>query len=160
MPEYLDLRECPHHANAVAERVWNQSWRQKGVPLAQVRNGLEPFLKAESRIPFALVAERDGKPCGNVLVIDNDEASRPDLTPWLAALWVDEDVRKQGIAVALLEEGVRRCGALGVKSVYLVSRPALRDFYTRLGWRVLEDGVGEAGLTLYVREPGAVPSRS
>jgi predicted N-acetyltransferase YhbS len=159
MFDILDLRERPRHVDAVAERIWKAFWRHKGAPFSQIRAGLEPFLEADSDIPFAILAEIDGKACGSALVIDHDEEARPLLTPWLAAVWVDEGVRRHGIASALLEEGVRRCGALGVRSVYLVSRPALRDFYTRLGWRVLEEGVGKSGLTLYVREPGAVPSR-
>lgn len=151
----FDLRERLHHADAVADRVWNQSWRAKGVPLATIRNGLEPFLKAESRIPFAMVVEIDDKVCGNALVIDNDEEARPELTPWLAALWVDEGMRNQGIAARLLEEGVRRCAVLGVPDLYLVSRPALQSFYAKLGWRIIEENVGKHGLTVYVREVAA-----
>jgi GNAT superfamily N-acetyltransferase len=69
-------------------------------------------------------------------VIDNDEPAKPDLAPWLAALWVDEDMRGRGIAGALLEEAARRCAGLGVPRLYLNSRPALRDFYTARGWRI------------------------
>jgi len=110
-------------------------------------------------VPFALVAELDGLPCGNALVIDNDEPAKPDLTPWLAALWVDEDVRGRGIAAALLEEAAERCRTLGVPRLHLTSRPALRDFYTGLGWIALEDEVGPHRLVLYARELGALPSR-
>jgi GNAT superfamily N-acetyltransferase len=83
------------------------------------------------------------------LVIDNDEPAKPDLAPWLPALWVDEDVRGQGIASALLEEAARRCAAQGVPRLYLNSRPALQDFYTARGWRILERGVGAHGATVY-----------
>jgi GNAT superfamily N-acetyltransferase len=85
------------------------------------------------------------------LVIDNDEPARPDLTPWLAALWVDEAVRGRGIAGALLDEAARRCAALDVPRLYLVSRPALQDFYTARGWRIVERDVGAHAQTLYVR---------
>ena len=154
----VDLRERPHHADAVAERIWNAFWKRHGAPLAQTREGLDAILKADTGVPFALVAESDGKVRGNVLVIDNDEPARPELTPWLAAVCVDEPFRRRGIAAAMLKEGVRRCGELGVARVHLISRPALQPFYTGLGWRVLEEGVGKYGQTLYVREPGAVVS--
>jgi GNAT superfamily N-acetyltransferase len=108
-------------------------------------------LKADGVLPFALVAEIDGQPCGNALVIDNDEPAKPDLSPWLAALWVDEAVRGRGIAGALLDEAARRCAALGVPRLYLVSRPALQDFYTARGWRIVERDVGVHVQTLYVR---------
>ena len=53
--------------------------------------------------------------CGNVLLIDNDDPAKPDLTPWVAAVWVDEDMRGRGIARAMIDEAVRRSGALGVR---------------------------------------------
>ncbi len=120
------------------------------------------FLEPQTRIPFALVAECDGRLCGNTLVIESDESSRPKLTPWLAALWVDEDMRKQGVAASLLDEAIRRSAALGVGQLYLIARPALRDFYAKKGWEPIEDGVGEARLTVhrYIMPgaPKSVPS--
>jgi len=154
----FDLRERPHHVDGVAERIWGAFWRHKGTPLAQIRSGLDAFLKPDTRIPFALVVEIDGNIRGNALVIANDEEARPELTPWLAALWVDEVVRGRGIAAALLEDVARRCALLGVERLYLVSRPALRDFYMSRGWHIREESVGKAGLTLYGLELGAVSS--
>lgn len=151
-----DLRERPQHADAVAERIWRAFWRHRGKPLRAIRDGVENFLEPGVRIPFALVAERDGRACGNALVIESDEPSRPHLTPWLAALWVDEDMRGQGVAAALLDDAIRRTAALGIDRLYLIARPALRDFYGRRGWRPIEDNVGEDGLTVHVYSmPGA-----
>ncbi len=156
------MRERPQHADAVAERIWRGFWKHKGKPLKAIRDGLENFLEPGTRIPFALVAERDGKACGNVLVIDNDESSRPELTPWLAALWVDEPMRKRGVAAMLLQEAIRRSAALGVERLYLVAHPAMRAFYIRQGWPPIEDDVGEAHLTVhrYIMPgaPRSVPS--
>ena len=84
-------------------------------------------------------------------MIEDDLTERPSLTPWLAAVWVDEAKRRQGIAAALLDEGVRRAGALGVERLYLNSLPALQPFYTGLGWRIVEEGVGAHRLTVYER---------
>ena len=64
---------------AVAERLWKAFWHNRGTPLAQISDGLDVLLKADGAIPFALVAEIDGWPCGNALVIDNDESARPIL---------------------------------------------------------------------------------
>ncbi len=144
------MRDCPQHADAVAERIWRAFWRHKGKPLKAIRDGLENFLEPGTRIPFALVAEREGEVCGNALVVDNDEPARPELTPWLAALWVDEGMRKQGVAATLLGEAIERSATLGFGQIYLVARPALRGFYTTLGWLPIEDDVGEARLTVHV----------
>ena len=102
-------------------------------------------------MPFALVAEREGALCGNALVILNDLWARANLAPWLAALWVDEPMRHRGVATALLEEGVRRTGALGIERIYLNSRAALQGFYTGLGWTIVEENVGPDALTVYQR---------
>lgn len=123
---------------------------------------MDNFLEPGPRIPFALVAEQDGEVCGNALVIESDEPARPELTPWLAALWVDESMRKQGVATMLLREAIERSAALGVDRLYLSARPALRGFYTKLGWQPIEDDVGEARLTVhrYIMPgaPRSVPS--
>jgi predicted N-acetyltransferase YhbS len=157
-----DLRERPQHADAVAARIWRAFWRHKGKPLKAIRDGLENFLEPGARIPFALVAELDGAACGNVLVVENDEPARPDLTPWIAALWVDEAIRNRGIAAALLQQAIDRSAALGVERLHLSSRPGLRDFYVRLGWRPIDHDVGEAGLVVYdyiiPGAPRSVPS--
>ena len=146
----------------MAERIWWAFWRRKGKPLKAIRDGLENFLEAGTRIPFALVAEDEGRICGNVLVIKNDESSRPHLTPWLAALWVDETVRRQGIASALLDDAIRRTDLLGICQLYLVARPALRNYYSRRGWEPIEDNVGDDHLTVhrYIMPgaPRSVPS--
>jgi GNAT superfamily N-acetyltransferase len=160
--EVHDLRQRAWHVDAVAERIWRAFWRHKGRPLQSLRDGMENFLEPARRIPFALVAEHDGTFCGNVLVIESDEPARPDLTPWVAALWVDDAMRRQGVAAALLEEAIERSAALGVERLYLSSRPALRDFYTKLGWRAIDDNVGEGKLIVYVYiipgPPRSVPS--
>ena len=110
---------------------------------------MQNFLEPQTRIPFALVAERDGRLCANVLVVESDEPARLDFTPWIAAVWVDEEMRKQGVAAALLREAIKRSEALGVERLYLSSRPTLRDFYTKLGWRPIDDNVGESKLVVY-----------
>lgn len=158
MIEYSDLRERSHHADGVAERIWVAFWRHKGTPLTTVRAGLEDFLRPDSRIPFAIVAECEGRLCGSALVIDKEEPVRPDLRPGLATLWVDEPFRGRGIVAGPLGQGARRCEVLGVGRLHVVSRPALRDFYVKWGWQVLEDAVGAHRVTLYAPEPGAVPS--
>lgn len=126
------------------------------------QDGMKNFLEPGARIPFALVAEEDGRLCANLLVIESDELARPMLTPWIAAVWVDEDARRKGIAAAMIREAIRRSAALGVERLYLSSRPALRDFYSRLGWRPLEEDVGEDRLVLYdyiiPGAPRSVPS--
>lgn len=143
----------------MGERIWRAFWRHKGKPLKALQDGMLNFLEPATRIPFALVAERDGRLCGNLLVIESDEPARPELTPWIAAVWVDEDMRKQGVAAAMLREGIARSGALGIERLYLSSRPAMRGFYTKQAWRPIDEDVGEGKLIVYdYNIPGAPKS--
>jgi GNAT superfamily N-acetyltransferase len=158
--EIHDLRDRLHHADGVATRIWRAFWEPHGAPYEQIRTGLDGLLKATTPIPFAMVAEIDGRLCGNTLVIDSDEEARPALTPWIAAVWVDEDARGQGIAAAFLEEGLRRCAALGVPKVYLSARPRMHGFYSTRGWTELERDVGKHALTLYCRSTSARGGRT
>jgi predicted N-acetyltransferase YhbS len=121
---------------------------------------MEKTLANTEGVPFALVAEHDGAVCGNALVIANDLSERPSLTPWLAALWVDETMRRRGVAAALLEDGCRRSAALGIDRLHLCSRAALQGFYTRLGWTIVEENVGPHAQTVYVRRLTVPPART
>lgn len=150
-----DLRDRPAFADAVARRIWAAFWRHKDVPLADIRAGIARHMEAPHTagrgMPFTLVAERagDGDVCGTVSVIASDEPARLDLTPWIAALWVDEDARGRGVARALLQDAAGRCRALGVETLFLTARPALRGFYERLGWRAIDDDIGPAKLIVF-----------
>lgn len=154
-----DLRDRPALIDGVARHIWAAFWRHKDVPYDDIRAGFARHMEAprmEGRgMPFTLVAERDGMFCGTVSVIASDEPARLDLTPWIAALWVDEDARGQGIARTLLDAAAARCAALGVETLFLTARPHLRGFYEGLGWRAIDDDIGPAKLIVFEK---TVPS--
>ncbi|WP_374302766.1 GNAT family N-acetyltransferase [Ferrovibrio sp.] len=143
-----DLRDRPAYADAVARRIWAAFWRHKDVPLADIRAGIARHMEADG-LPFTLVAEQGGDVCGTVSVIASDEPARLDLTPWIAALWVDEDARGRGVARALLQDAAARCKALGVETLFLTARPHLRGFYEGLSWRAIDDDIGPAKLIVF-----------
>lgn len=143
-----DLRDRPGFADTVAQRIWAAFWRHKDVPYDDIRAGFARHMETEG-MPFTLVAERDGACCGTVSVIASDEPARLDLTPWIAALWVDEDARGRGIARALLDDAATRCRALGVETLFLTARPHLRGFYENLSWRAIDDEIGPAKLIVF-----------
>jgi len=94
------------------------------------------------RIPLTLIAFLDGQPAGTASIFVHDMDTRPDLSPWLAAVFVAPPYRKQGIGSQLVKavEGVSQ--KLQIARLYLFTpdhRPNGRErFYTRLGWSVLE----------------------
>lgn len=143
-----DLRDRAALIDGVTQRIWTAFWRHRDVPYDDIRAGFARHMETDG-MPFTLVAERDGMFCGTVSVIASDEPARLDLTPWIAALWVDEDARGRGIARTLLDDAATRCRALGVETLFLTARPHLRGFYENLSWRAIDDDIGPAKLIVF-----------
>lgn len=89
------------------------------------------------RIPLTLVAFKQRELIGSVSLKVNDLDIRPDLTPWLAALYVKEGWRGRGIGSQLVEAIEKKSVALGVRVLYLFT-PESESFYTKRGWQVME----------------------
>jgi len=91
-------------------------------------------------------------------VIANDFHKRPDLTPNLCALFVEEPYRKQGLAKRLLDHACDDLAAHGIETAYLITDHT--DFYERCGWAfytmVEEDQGGQA--RMYRRNTVIYPS--
>lgn len=103
----------------------------------------------------ALVAELDGEAVGTCLLIDREPVTRhPDLTPFLAGLFVVETARRRGVGAALVRAAEDQARSHGFARLYLYTDTA-RAFYERLGWRLLEafDWEGDP-FSLMVRELG------
>ncbi|WP_318854340.1 GNAT family N-acetyltransferase (plasmid) [Sinorhizobium meliloti] len=55
-------------------------------------------------------------------MIENDLDDRPQYTPWIAALWVEPDMRRRGIAAKLMEAARKRASARGMHFAISVQR--------------------------------------
>src|SRR5450631_2399730 len=128
-----DLRQRPEFFDSVADRIWQAWWKADGHPLDYISSRLRENLNARP-IPFALVAHDGDSFLGTTSVIAADLAERPQLTPWVAAVWVDPAARRRGVGAALVERAAQDCFALGVGRAYLCARPQRSGFYQGLGW--------------------------
>lgn len=88
-------------------------------------------------VPTVLVAIVAERVCGSAMLVPHDMESRPDLSPWLAGVYVVPEIRRTGIGSALIRRAVEEATAAGVKTLYLCT-PGTEAFYARLGWVVLE----------------------
>lgn len=85
-------------------------------------------------IPTVVVAlNDDGELAGGAMLVENDMETRPDLTPWLAGVYVAPARRGHGHASALVARIEAEAAAAGVERLYLYT-PNAMSLYARLGW--------------------------
>ena len=148
-----DLRRQPQFFDIVADRIWQAWWQPNGFPREHIVTGLTANM-ADTPIPFALVAHEGERFLGTSSVIASDLEERPQFTPWVAAVWVDENARGHGVGAALVNRATEDCFAIGEQRVYLCARARMAGFYEGLGWTMIERGVGPHQLDVFYREAG------
>jgi len=89
------------------------------------------------RIPTTFVAVEGDILLGSASLIVSDMDIRPELTPWLASVFVAPEHRNQGVASALVKRVIEQARALKVKTFYLFTTDK-ESLYARLGWKVRE----------------------
>jgi predicted N-acetyltransferase YhbS len=131
------LVDYPEHLPKVAEWIFGE-WgtASPGLTLEKTEVNFRNYLQRDA-LPLTLVALRDEKPVGTASLQPEDMTTRPELTPWLACVYVPLEERGKGIGsnvVAAAEGSARR---LKIPALYLFT-PDKEKFYSRLGWSLLE----------------------
>ena len=145
-----DLRQRPAFFDTVADRIWQAWWKPDNHPLDLIAGRLRENM-ADTPIPLALVAHDGDSFLGTASVIPSDLAERPQLTPWIAAVWVEPQARQRGVGSALVNRAAQDCFALGFKRAYLCARPQRSAFYEGLDWIPIERNVGPHRMIVFVR---------
>lgn len=109
--------------------------------LAGWTEGLRQRTK-RGQIPTTYVALEGDEPLGSVTLVEHDMRTHPDLSPWLAGVYVIPERHHQGIGSLLVRHAVQQVVPMGVTRLYLYTHAA-RVFYEKLGWRFLEEDVYE-----------------
>ncbi len=84
------------------------------------------------QIPTTYVALEADELLGTVTLVEHEMLTRPELSPWVAGVYVAPAHRDRGIGSALVRYAVHQAAQMGVKRLYLYTHPA-REFYTKLG---------------------------
>lgn len=146
-----DVRQCPELAETAIDRIWRAWWKDTSFAVEQIRDPVEAMLRSPDALPCCLIAHVDSEFLGTVSVIASDVEARPELSPWVAALWVEPSHRRSGIATALLEAAVSRAFAQGFDRIFLHSAEQRRPFYEARGWQLFEGGVPEPDMHIFAR---------
>ncbi|MBN1994656.1 MAG: GNAT family N-acetyltransferase [Anaerolineae bacterium] len=88
-------------------------------------------------IPETFVAVVGKQLVGMASIDPHDMTTRPDLSPWLAAVYVAPEFRHKGIGSRLVRAVMQEAAVLKLDRIYLFT-PNKMNFYNRLGWQFLE----------------------
>jgi GNAT superfamily N-acetyltransferase len=89
----------------------------------------------KDKIPLSLVSFEGDELVGTVCLKIHDMDTKPDLSPWLAGLYVKESWRRKGIGSTLVKAIERKALELGIHHLFLYT-PESEHFYSHLGWKV------------------------
>lgn len=131
------LRNKPHHLMTLA-RWHHAEWsylnprRSFDERVEEMREDLEGKI-----IPATYIAEDDhGTLLGSASILADDMSSHPELTPWLASVYVDQSQRGKGIGSILVKRVMQHAQDHGIRRLYLYT-PDQEQLYARLGWQTL-----------------------
>ena len=126
--EIISLIDQPQMLGEMS--LWfHEKW---GIPLEAYVESMTCTLEHASPVPSWYVAIVGNHIIGGLGVIENDFHNRPDLSPNVCAVYVEEAYRGHGIAGALLNHAVEDMKSKGVTPLYLVTDHI--GFYERYGW--------------------------
>ncbi len=137
-PLILPLAECRFVIPTLAawhHRQWadlnpGDTVEARARRLGDQGRGTEPM-------PVTWVALSGGAPAGSASLVANDMETRPDLSPWLATVFVEPGQRGRGIGAALVDRVGGEALRLGFRELYLFT-PDRAGWYARLGWTEME----------------------
>jgi predicted N-acetyltransferase YhbS len=140
------LYDVPQHARQVTDWLW-QAFGGVAMPREFFSSIIEHSQKPDA-LPLTFVMTEDDRVVATVGLWRCDLISRQDLFPWLAALYVDESVRGQGIAGMLQTHVMEYARSKGFSELHLYS--VCRDFYERFGWQYIGDGIEYPATTVHL----------
>ncbi|AWB20110.1 N-acetyltransferase [Methylobacterium currus] len=137
----------PHAIVTTAERLdlvpvtarwrWEAFAQGQGRSLAEVTAAETAGSATAGPMPRTFVLLVDDEPVGMASLAAHDLELRPDLTPWLAGVFVAPQARRRGHAVRLVAAVEAEAVARGVPALWLYTRSA-EALYARIGWRTVE----------------------
>ena len=85
-------------------------------------------------IPTMYVAEEDNNLIGTAAIIECDMDTKPNLTPWMASVFILQKHRKKGYGSVLVKHIMKQAKQNGIEEIYLYTEDA--DYlYSKLGWK-------------------------
>lgn len=132
----INLASAPEHIPTIA--AWHHAqwgYLNPGGTFESRVEKMQRYLKGAA-MPAMYICV-DGKyVVGTAALVESDMDSHPELSPWLASVYVNPDYRNRGVGAALVKHIVNQSKALGFSPLYLFT-PDRAKFYQGLGWEFI-----------------------
>lgn len=128
------LADHPHHIPTVAHWQYGE-WGHLN-PGDSVQGRIERLGQHIGRpgLPTTLIALEGDTVLGSAGLVVNDLRTHPDLTPFLASVYVAPTYRRRGVATALVQQAKVVIQQLGLPVLYLITHDR-QNLYAGLGWQ-------------------------
>lgn len=136
MVRIVHLADYPQHQQQVIDWQWQAFGSENS--RAFFASVVKSSLRHEG-LPITFIALQGDKLVGTVGLWRCDLISRQDLTPWLAALYVDESQRGGGLGLQLQQHVQDFSRQAGFKELYLYSE--FTGYYERHGWNYMTEAL-------------------
>ena len=97
---------------------------------------MQPYFN-DNFVPTTFLAI-DGELLGSAAIVANDMETRPELSPWLASVYVAAQHRNNGIGSKLVNHVVEQAKLNDINKLYLMT-PDKKYFYQALGWKHIDE---------------------
>ncbi|WP_041867179.1 GNAT family N-acetyltransferase [Sodalis glossinidius] len=134
--QFATLADYPCHQQTVTDWLWQTFGH--GASRAFYAAIVESSLRNEGLL-LTFIALAGEKLFGTAGLWRCDLLSLQDLTPWLAALYIDPPARGQGVGAALQRHVMAYSRRAGFDVLYLYA--TFTGYYERHGWEYLGDGI-------------------
>ena len=136
MMQLVNLRSRPGLIPEIAHYHHHQwQYLNPGYSLADRIEDMAVYLD-DSVVPSMWLALEADQLLGTAAVLACDMDTRPELSPWLASVFVLPAFRRQGIGSTLALQVAHEVEAAGYPEIFLFT-PDQESLYVRLGWREL-----------------------
>jgi N-acetylglutamate synthase-like GNAT family acetyltransferase len=139
MTALLNLKDRPEYLEQLARWHHDQwSYLNPGESLQQRVLRMQSYLNDEF-LPATFIAV-DKELLGSAALVVCDMETKPQLSPWLASVYVAPQYRMKGIGSRLVIHAMKQAKLGDIKTLYLFT-PDMAHFYRKLGWMSLSSEI-------------------
>jgi N-acetylglutamate synthase-like GNAT family acetyltransferase len=129
------IRERTDLLSVIARWLWDEWYRADGMTLSEAMALYEPGLS--DGLPQTFVLLEGEAVIGTASLSLQDLRERPELTPWLAGVYIAPRRRGHGYVYPLIAAVEHRCRSASIKTLWLHTNTA-EQVYRRAGWETVE----------------------